>query len=456
MIDMSPRRKAAPPNTSGVEDSAIVFVTQILFIFMSLGTQSMLAWMLAPEGRGAYAVCIVFGTIFGVIFTFGTDRAAQYFVMAERLTLSEGVWVSIIIAFVGSLFAVILGGLLIDTDLSFFQKADRSEFEISLFLIPLSVLVTIFQLQLAGLRKFAKLGQMILLQSTSNIVLIFLFVWIFESGVNGALVAQAISLFLVACAFFYELRSRCGLVFMIPGWQQFGTVLSYGVRYYVARIGNLVDQQLGVILLAVFAAREEIGLFTAASTLALKVLMFPQSIESSMLPRVSADPEKWLGRIGQAVRISGMLTGVVMTCVVLFSFPLVLIVLSPKFLPSVPLIWILAPGIIIKGFTHILMAYFRATNRPGVISWAIWVGLCVNSFTFIALYPRLGLSAAAWAMTLGYVGQAIVVFSSYRLISGQYIREILRPGIDDLVRIRKSFTQIYSRILFLRVRHKHE
>lgn len=446
MLDNPPKKSVTLLETSGVEESAIVLVTQVSFLFMSLAIQSMLAWMLAPEGRGAYAVCFLFGTIFGVIFTLGTDRASQYFVMSKKLTLSEGVSVALIIAFIGSVLAMLLGWVLINTDFSFFQKADQSAFEIALCLIPLTVLVTILQLHLAGLRKFARLGVMTVLQAAICLGLVFVFVFVLDLGVNGALAAQAVSLILVACALLFELRRNCGLVLVVPKWQHFQTVLSYGFRYYVARVGNLVDQQMGAIILAIFATREEIGLFAAASTLALKVLMFPQSIESSMLPRISADPSGKLKHVGQAVRISGMLTGFTMIVLTIFSYPLVLLVLSPDFLSSVPLIWILAPGIIIQGCTHILMAYFRAVNRPGVISWAIFVGLSVNACTVISLYSEIGVTAAAWGMTFGFISQAIIVFSMYYLITKQSISRVLLPQREDLTKLMSLFNLISAKI----------
>ena len=175
--------------------------------------------------------------------------------------------------------------------------------------------------------------------------------------------------------------------------------------------------------------------------------MFPQSIESSMLPRISADPEGKLNHVGQAVRISGMVTGFVMICVTIFSYPLVLVILSPDFLSSVPLIWILAPGIIIQGFTHILMAYFRAINRPGIISWAIFVGLSVNASTLIILYSEIGVAAAAWGMTFGFISQAIIVFIMYYQITNKSFREVLRPQQGDIDKLMSSFNVVYTKLL---------
>ena len=450
------RNIKALSNATGGEDAAIVFATQIWLLFVSLGIQSMLAWMLGPDGRGAYAVCLLFGMLFGAVFTFGTERGAQYFVMSNQLSLSRAVSVAVIIALLGSAAAMIVGGFLIHTPFTFFQKADLSSFRVSLLLIPLSSLVTILQLQLAGLRKFVQLGVITLVQTSVNLALMVVLVWMLQLGVNGALTALIASSLIGVCLLFLELRAHDGLTLTLPRWGHFQPILSYGARCYLARIGHLVDMRLGIVLLAVFATREEIGLFTAASALSLKVLIFSQSIETTIAPRIAADPEGRPNLVGQSIRISGLFTGVAVAGVVIASFPLVLIILSPKFLPSVPIIWILAPGIFMQGGAKILMAYFRATNRPGITSCAIWVGLITNSLVVVVLYPAIGLPAAAWAMSIGFASRTLVLFIAYRRISGRGVADTLRPRRNDLTMIKSLVIGIYGRVFAHRRKHIDE
>ena len=40
-------------------------MTRLSLILGGLGIQSLLAYTLLPEGRGAYAVCVMFGALFG-------------------------------------------------------------------------------------------------------------------------------------------------------------------------------------------------------------------------------------------------------------------------------------------------------------------------------------------------------------------------------------------------------
>ena len=68
--------------TSG-QDIAILFaIPRIGLVVPGLLVQGLLAWLL-PEGRGSYAVCLVFGTLLGMLFTPGAQSGAQYLVLAR-------------------------------------------------------------------------------------------------------------------------------------------------------------------------------------------------------------------------------------------------------------------------------------------------------------------------------------------------------------------------------------
>jgi O-antigen/teichoic acid export membrane protein len=224
-------------------------------------------------------------------------------------------------------------------------------------------------------------------------------------------------------------------------------ILRYGGRYYIARIGIMIDSGLGIFVMAMYATREEIGLFAAISALVLKVLVFANSVETALLPRIASDPTGRPELVAQCVRLTLVFTGVVVTGIVALGFPIVSILLSPKFVSAVPLIWILAPGVIIYSGSQILMTFFRGTDRPGICSLVVWVGLGVTVLVLIVLYPLIGMPAAAWATTLGYSSRAIVLFESYRRISGQRAIDVLRFQRTDVSATRGLLLGVYRRLL---------
>lgn len=443
------------PGAASSQEVSLALATQAWIILTGLATQSLLARLLAPEGRGAFAVCVMFGSIFGVLFTPGADRGTQYFVMAGRHSLSRGVFIGLALSLAGSLLAIGLALPLIASPLAFFHKADADSFRVGLPLIPLSVILTVLQLQLAGLRRFRQLAVITVLQSVAYVAAIVALVWVPAGGVNGALIAMMASHAFAIGLIMMDLRRHAGLRFERPSLADVREVLGYGRSYYVARIGSTVDLQLGGVFLAMLAAPVEIGLFSAATGLMLRAFMISDSIEASLLPRVAADPEGRPQLVGQCARLSGLATGAAVVGLVVLSAPIVHVLLSDAFLPTIPLLWILAPGVMLYAGSKVLMAYFRGRNQPGICSWVVWTGLCVNIGALIVLYPLIGMPAAAWAMTLGFASRSLILAIAFRRVSGVRPGSTWRLRRDDLAMLLRSGRELAGRLSVRRDRLTH-
>ena len=432
------------PSSTVVSESSTVFLTQILIFASGLGVQSILAWFLEPVGRGEYAVCVLYGFIFGVLFAVGSDRAAQYFVMSKRIQLSEGIVAGVSLALGGAVIAATVGIFGINSELAFFAKAPREAFLLATALIPLTSVATVLQLQLAGRREFRKLAICAAIQaSVTFLTLVVMMIW--RAGVFTALWSQ------IAGQASAILCYSLWLGRLVPAWRWAGLrvyqlVLGYGARYYLARLGNLVDMHVGAILLALIATTSEIGLFTAASTLVLKVLMVPQSIESAILPRVAEDARRHMELVNRAVRVTSIITFAVVVALCLLSYPIVYVILSPKFLEAVHLIWVLAPGIFVQACSRIFMTYFRATNRPGIVSWATWLGLTINAVVVFSLYPVAGVTAAAVGMSCGFLAQGLLAGYLYTRLTGQSWRAAFVPNASDLSTVLRFVQRIGGRL----------
>ncbi len=389
------------PAATGGQDVSVMFATLAGMAGLTLLIQGLLAYMLLPEGRGAYAVCIAFGTLLGLLLTPGAQQGAQYFVAARRMSVSQGVSSALIICFAGGGLAAALAVPVIYGGLAFFQKAEPHTFLLSLALVPLTAVSIALDHQLVALRRFGRLAVFSLLRVAANALTLLALVRVLGLGVDGAVIAFAAGHGLMIAACLLYLRRHCGLAFEMPARSNIGRVLGYGLKYHAARLGNAIEPHFGVVILGLIASQGEIGLFAAASALMLGFMLVSNAVGNALFPRV-AGAER-VEMVALCLRLVCVGTAIPMLVLLALSAPLVRLLLSEAFLPVVPLLWIIAPGMLAYAVSAILMTHFKGANRPLICSWAVFLGLCANLGALLLLYPRLGVEAAAWGMTIGMV-----------------------------------------------------
>ena len=404
LLRRKPAGTAAAPNmtdTTGGQDVSVMFVTLAGMAALTLVIQGLLAWMLLPEGRGAYAVCIVFGMLLGLVLTPGIAQGTQYFVAARQISVSQAVSSAFVIGLGGGGLAAALAIPLIYSDIAFFQKAETHTFLLALALAPLTAISVALDHQLVAHRRFSRLAAFSLLRVVVNVLALAVLVWRLDLGVDGALVAFAAGHGTLIATCLLDLRRHCGLALELPRRPNFTHILGYGLKYHVARIGDVVELQIGIVMLGLIASQSEIGLFSAASTLMLGFILISNAVGNPLLPRIAGAENSEL--VARCLRLVCVVTAICMLLPLALSTPAVRLLLSEAFLPAVPLLWIIAPGILALAGSGILMTHFKGANVPEVCSWAVFLGLSANVGALLLLYPALGVKGAAWAMTTGMV-----------------------------------------------------
>jgi len=184
-------------------------------------------------------------------------------------------------------------------------------------------------------------------------------------------------------------------------------------------------------VLAVVASKEEIGLFAAASSLILRFLMVPQSLQEAVFPRVAADPSGRPELVSQMARLAFAATVLALGVFLLASRPLVAILLSTKFLPIVPILAVMSVGIALHAISTVLMPYFDGTGRPGVVSWSIWAAILVNVAFIFLLYPAIGFVAAAYAFSAGFFVRLLLLVFAFCRATALPVSAVLMPRRTD-------------------------
>ena len=421
------------PATTGGQDVSVMLAALAGMAGLTLLIQGMLAYMLLPEGRGAYAVCIVFGTLLGLLLTPGAQQGTQYFVAARRISVSQGVSSALIISFAGGGLAAALAVPLIHSDLAFFHKAQTHTFLLSLALVPLTAISIALDHQLVALRRFRPLAVFSMLRVVANMLALLVLVWRLGLGVDGAVIAFAVGHCIMIAACLLYLRWHCGLAFQMPGRSNLALalalVLGYGLRFHVARVGAFIEPHVGVLILGLIASQAEIGLFSAVMALMLGFTLISNAMGNALFPRI-AGLER-VEMVSLCLRVVCVSTAIPMLALLAVGVPLVRILLSEAFVPAVPLMWIVAPGILANALSGIFMTHFKGANMPQVCSRTVLLGLCVNVCTLLLLYPRFGVVAAAWAMTVGTVCRCLILSMVFQRTTRTALLAVWLPRRSD-------------------------
>jgi O-antigen/teichoic acid export membrane protein len=379
---------------------------------------------------------MLFTIVLSMVFTLSVDRAGQYLVASGRADAGDCVLSTLATVLVGSAVAVLVGYVLIGTDLEFFKRADETSFRVALLLIPLNAVTDSLTLLFMGMRRFEWMSRVSIVRVLVHLAGTLVLVWGWGMGVRGAILALVAGNVVTIFLGFILLRRFSVLVGARVRIRHCKSMLAYGLRFWIANLSNQVHFRIGTMVLAWFATTSEIGLFAVASGLVARVLMIPDAAEGALLSRVASDPAGRPALVAQVARISAVICGGVLLVIVLFSRPIVEVLFSSSFVGAVPLIWVMSIGILIRSGSKVLMPYFMGVDRPQVCSWAIGAAVVANLLALMLLLPRVGLVGAAWAMTVGYATSAAILVWAFASATGMSAAETWLPRVSDLALVR--------------------
>ena len=436
---------APSPQAPGGQEFALALAGRGGALAFGVLAQSLLAYLLLPEGRGVYALCVTSAMMLGVLFTLSVGRGAQYFVTAGQLSVAQSMTVALAVGLAGSGLAAALAVPLIHSGLGFFAKAEALTWYCALPIIPLIFTTLTLELQLGGLRRFGRLAIFLAWQHLTTAAGVLLFVWGLGMGVNGALLGLVGGHLAVTAAAFWDLRRHCGLAWRLPPRAAGGRVIAYGLRYHAAHMIALLEPRLGIIILGILAVSEDIGLYAVATTFMFQLGVISHAAGMVLYPRVAADGGRRPELSAFCLRATGLAVAGALLLASALAAPLVRLLFSADFLPVTPLLWIMAPGILAYALSGILATHCSGINRPEICSWAAGLGLLVNLAALLLLYPLLDLPAAAWALTAGMLGQLAFLTAAFHRITRLSPAAVWLPRRSDLAYLRAAGRAVFSR-----------
>ena len=226
-----------------------------------------------------------------------------------------------------------------------------------------------------------------------------------------------------------------------------GPGLRYGAKSHAQTLAGNFHEQVDVFMLAVLLSDPaQIAVYSIAVGVLNRTKLIPLALADALFPEVAArSPEDGAALAAQATR-HGMLGVSLFALAVALAAPLLVpLVFGETYRSAVPVLWILAPGMIMLAIFLLIGRYFMAINRQQVSVKIQAVALVTNIGLNVMLIPEFGIIGAAIASLISYAMEFLAIVVAF-------VRTTDRTLSDCLVFKRGDFVFYLSRLRQLRSR----
>lgn len=428
------------------KQSFLTFLTQAASFILGFFSLIIISRVLGPEGRGIYSLIIL---IPGMIMTFGNlglGSGNVYFIGSKKYKTEDVLANSLLFSIVlGLLLILVFWGLL---QIDFFQKLIQNNKIPQLYLwlvvvtIPLTLLLGFFQSVLMGQGNISSYNKISLLREIFQLFLIVILLWILKTGILGAVLSHVLAVILAVLIslFFLKKISKIRLGFH-KGF--FKDSFSYGLKVYLTNVVSFLNYRLDMFLIAFFLNPIAVGLYSVAVAITERLFIIPGAFTTVLYPKISSIEDHQANEFTSKVaRQTFFIMIIASILLMIFAAPFIRIFFGPSFLPSILPLFILLPAIIAFGIGGVLAADLAGRGKPEFAFWGSLIGLIVNVVLNILFIPKWGISGAAFASTISYWVDTLILISAFLVISRKSLRDVLLIKKGDF----QDYQQLFSRL----------
>jgi O-antigen/teichoic acid export membrane protein len=422
--------------------SAATVGTRLAIIFVNIPTSILIARLLGPEGQGTYTSAVVFPTLFAFMGLLGIDASHTFLLSKRQYTTAQVNGQSVRLAVILSLIAAPAYLLFVRLYPGAATPELRSILYLAALLIPVLVAKYLAVALILGLQRIRWFNVGNAVQALVLLGLMCINLFVVRGGATGALVAYLLSeITMTVVALRIARRATAGRPLVEkPPPGMFKRSAVYGLQGHV---GNVLVQFLyrfDMFFVLSFAGLGAQGLYSIAVILAEKLSHIPQSVQVVLFPKLSSleseDANELTPRVTRNAFAATLVAAVVL---VLLSRPLLLLFYGTEYLGALHAFRILIPGVVMLSFNTILSSDLSARDKRVYQTIANAIGFGLNIVLCLILIPRTGLVGAAWASTIAYSTQSILMLVFFRRFSG--------CGIVETVFLRREDFRAYGELL---------
>lgn len=420
-----------------LSDAVFMACARVIVIASAAATNVVIARLLGPIGRGAYALPSIDASL-ATTFALGLSSAVSYFLLNRKAGTA------IVAPALGAAALVTAAGAIFVVAVATWNHQLWAVWPALVYLpaYALMSLVSGYWIGRGRVRSWSMVAV-----ATGVVTLAFVCAGLFFVGkaasiavggwVAGTVVVSVVGAVLVAL----DLR-RLG-----AGQERPAGFFRFTGKTGLLNVMTLLNYRVDVYIVAALAPLSTLGLYAIAVAGAESALALTHTASMVTAPRIGTLERDEAGAFtARCSRSSVFVATLACIAIGLLAPWIVRVLLGAAFVPLVPTLRVLLVGVVALSVGGVICNYFMLNlGRVRIPLWSAAASAVVCAGLSFALVPRIGMLGAALGTTVAYIVGQVVAVASFCRETGLHPARVLVIDRSDLALYRTVFVRLVAR-----------
>lgn len=424
-----------------VRDVIGVFNSNVFSIIAGLLASIILARVLGPEKYGIFTALVIIPMIVVSLTHLGIRGSAILHVGKGKYDKNELVSSIIVLLILASVLGIIISAI----TYWIYDEPSFTPMMIGLILLVIPGRLAIVYIGgiFLGDDEISKANQLNWITNAINLGLIALLVWAFSFEILGAIIAFLVSGSIVAI-YGIILISRSFRIRLRIHKEIIKSLLKLGILFSASFFIIQLNFRIDILFIEKLRDATEVGIYSLGVSVAEQLWLLPLAIGIVVFSRTATtrDQAAMTSTTGVLVRLSFLLS-VIASVAIFFLVPyLIPLIFGSEYIPSIRIIQLILPGIIMVVIFRILSGHLAGLGKPQIILYIFLPALLLNILLNLLWIPQYGGAGAAMATNVSYTAGSIGYMIAYSFIVKVPLKEILIFKKSDFTQLRQLIREL--------------
>lgn len=394
-----------------LKSSVFSIASSFIQLVVSVFTGIIIARVLGPEGKGQIFLVIQLASLGALFLSCGLGTSYLYHlrkgIIEQGETVSHALMLLIIFFLVAVAMFEFTRPLL--RQITSHNLSDKM-IMLSLCLVLINVAILFLGSILMNQPRGVQLGSLYsIIGGVLYLVFLVVFVVWLKLGTFGAVLSVGISYLLRLILISLPLGNVWRRL-SIKSIKWTKPLLIFGLGSFAGNLMMTSVFRVDTFIINSMAGSASLGIYSVAVNLAELLLVIPSAIGVALFPHLTSQNHE--NRLETACLIARLNVGLALVCslgLVLFGYPIILLLFGTKFISAyIPLVCLL-PGLIAMTASYSYSNYFSSCGQPLKTAWIFSIGAIINIGLNIIAVPIYGIIGAAIVSSITYITVVIII-----------------------------------------------